>query len=127
MFDGVVLFVLRSIIAFLVVAAVVFLKRRHAPLFLFVISGSFFILGAAAPEILKPIYVVWMKLAVVLSWINTRIILLVLFYLVLTPIGLIMRMFGKDALDLKIDKSRDSYWRKKEKKPFSPLEAQRQF
>ena len=114
-------------IAFLVIAAIVILKHHHVSLSLLIISGSFFVLGAVAPAILKPVYVAWMKLAVVLSWINTRIILLILFYLILTPIGLIMRLFGKDVLDFKIKKNRDSYWQKKEKKPFLPLEAQRQF
>ncbi|MDP2905510.1 MAG: SxtJ family membrane protein [Candidatus Omnitrophota bacterium] len=114
-------------VAFLVIAAVVFLRRRHAPLSLLVISGSFFVLGIALPAILKPVYAAWMKLAVILSWINTRIILLILFYLILTPIGLIMRVFGKGTLDFKIEKNRDSYWQKKEKKPFSTLDCQRQF
>jgi len=113
--------------AFLVIAVVVFLRQRHAPLSLLIISGSFFVLGATAPAILKPVYAFWMKSALVLSWINTRIILFILFYLVLTPIGLIMRLFGKDVLDFKIEKGRDSYWQKKEKKPFSKLDCQRQF
>ena len=50
-----------------------------------------------------------------LGWINTRLILFIIFYLVFTPIGLVMRLFGVDLLDKKIDKNKNSYWRRKEK------------
>ena len=51
--------------------------------------------GLVAPRILAPAYRLWMKLAEVLAWINTRILLGVVFYLVVTPIGLIMRLLGR--------------------------------
>ena len=51
-----------------------------------------------APGILGPAYRLWMKLAEVLAWINTRILLGVVFYLVVTPIGLIMRLLGRDPM-----------------------------
>lgn len=65
---------------------------------------------------LKPVYDLWMKFAAVLAWVNTRIILIVMFYLVFTPIGLIMRIFGMDVLGLKIERNKESYWLKKDKK-----------
>jgi len=49
-----------------------------------------------APGFLGPAYRLWMKLAEVLAWINTRVLLGVVFYLVVTPIGLIMRLLGRD-------------------------------
>lgn len=76
---------------------------------------------------LKYIYRLWMKLGLVLSWINTRLILIILFYLLFTPMGIVMRMFGVDLLDRKIEKGKDSYWRKKEKKEFNPPDYERQF
>jgi hypothetical protein len=51
-----------------------------------------------APGILGPAYRLWMKLAEVLAWINTRILLGVVFYLVVTPIGLVMRLLKHDPL-----------------------------
>ena len=51
-----------------------------------------------APGILGPAYRLWMKLAEVLAWINTRILLGVVFYLVVTPIGMIMRLLGRDPM-----------------------------
>lgn len=71
------------------------------------------LLGAAIPAVLKPIYSVWMALAVVLGFIMTRVILTIVFYLVVTPIGLIMRAVGRDPLDRKLDSNASSYWLEK--------------
>ena len=65
--------------------------------------------GLVWPAGLKPVYRVWMTLAVILGYFVSRILLSVIYYLVVTPIGLIMRLIGKDLLDLKL-KDRDSYW-----------------
>ena len=67
-------------------------------------------------EFLKPVYDIWMKFAAVLAWVNTRIILIVMFYLVFTPIGLIMKLFGSDQLGLRMEKEKESYWIKKDGK-----------
>jgi hypothetical protein len=68
-----------------------------------------------------------MRFAYLLAWINTRLILCAIFYLVFTPIGLVMRLLKIDPLDRKIDKNKNSYWIKKEKKDFCPLDYERQF
>lgn len=78
-------------------------------------------------KLLKPLYALWMKFALVLSWINTRIILFLMFYLIFTPLGLILKLLGKDLLDIKINKSAKSYWRKKEKNEFGLSSYERQF
>jgi hypothetical protein len=65
--------------------------------------------GLVWPAGLKPVYKVWMSLAVVLGFFVSRLLLAIIFYLVVTPIGLIMRLLGKDLLDIKL-KDRDSYW-----------------
>ncbi len=52
----------------------------------------------------------WKKLGEILAWINTRIILTLIFYGVLTPIGLWLRLTGKDLLQLKRKPSLKSYW-----------------
>ena len=114
-------------IAFLVITLVIFLRHRHNTLPTSIISAVFFILAFIAPSLLKPVYIFWMNLAFVLSWINTRLILLVIFYLIFTPVGLALQLFGVDLLDRKIDKHKESYWRKKEEKRFNPLNYERQF
>jgi len=79
--------------------------------FLFLLAGLF------GHSLLRPVYVAWMKFAHVLGWINTRVLLGVFFYLVLTPAGLLARAFGKDLLDLKIDRSSPTYWKKRTAAP----------
>jgi ABC-type uncharacterized transport system permease subunit len=68
-----------------------------------------------------------MRFAAVLAWINTRLILIVMFYLIFTPMGLVMRLFGADPLGLKVEKDKGSYWKKMGQKPFNPQDYERQF
>ncbi len=114
-------------IAFLAITLLIFSRHRHSILPTAVISAVFFTLALILPISLKYVYILWMKLALVLSWINTRLILFIIFYLVFTPIGLAMRLFNADSLDRKIEKKRDSYWGMREKKVFNPLDYERQF
>ena len=74
------------------------------------IGGFLFSGGLLWPQILKPLYVLWMLLAHMLSWVNTRIILGVIFYLIFTPIALVMRIAHRDSLQRKINKNANSYW-----------------
>lgn len=113
--------------AFLVITLLIFIKHRHIAVSTLAISLVFFVSALLIPGYLKFPYSLWMKFAFVMGWVNTRLILFILFYLVFTPIGLVMRIFGVDALDRKIDKSRNSYWKKKEKKDFNPSDYKRQF
>ena len=74
-------------------------------------SGALFIVsGLMSPGILKPLQKIWMGFSIVIGFFVSRLIILILFYAVLTPIGLTMRLFGKDMLDQKIDKNCKSYW-----------------
>ena len=83
-------------IAFLVITLLIFSGHRHSVLPTAVISAVFFALALILPVSLKYVYILWMKLALVLSWINTRLILFIIFYLVFAPVGLAMRLFNVD-------------------------------
>ncbi|MBI04414.1 MAG: sxtJ [Pelagibacteraceae bacterium] len=74
-----------------------------------IIAAVFLGLGILFPVILKPLYIGWMIFAVILGWIMTRVILSIVFYLIMTPIGLIVKLLGKDFLALKISDSK-TYW-----------------
>ena len=78
-------------------------------------------------RIFKLIYGYWMVLARILSWINTRVILIILYFLVFTPIGFIMKLFKKDVLEIKIQKEIKSYWKKIESEELNLQNYQRQF
>ncbi len=73
-------------------------------------GAGLWILSLVSYTVMKPIHIGWMTFAFILGWINTRILLGIFYYIILTPIGLVMRLFGKDLLDEKIDKSKSTYW-----------------
>ncbi len=110
-----------------VIGAVVLLKHRHNPAYFFIPSAAFLLAGLAAPVILKPVYIVWMRLALILGWINTRVLLALIFYLIFTPVGLLMHLFKADPLDLKFEHGKKGYWRVKENSPVDPRCYERQF
>lgn len=85
----------------------------------FLLCGVLLFLGAllrSKSEEMKIIYRLWMGIAFLLGWFMSRIILLVLFYALLTPIGFIAKLFGKQFLDLQFKSDLESYWIKKENK-----------
>ncbi|MDP3832044.1 MAG: SxtJ family membrane protein, partial [Ignavibacteriaceae bacterium] len=88
---------------------------------LLIVSGLIF------PILLKPLNFIWMSFAVVLGFFMTRIILGILFYIIITPIGLIAKLFGKDFIDKRISKEKVSYWNYREQKEFSKEIYERQF
>jgi len=80
-------------------------------------SVALLIPAAVAPSILEPVHTVWMKVGHVLGWINTRILLGIVFYAIVTPLGLLSRMFGKDHMTLRLKEPVDTYRRIKEPRP----------
>ena len=114
-------------IAFLVIAVLILLKHRHSPRLFFALSAVFFAAGFIFPLALKPVYSIWMRIGFILGWINTRLILAVIFYLVFAPVGLFMRIFRIDLLDRKLEKNKMSYWRKKDDIVSGKASYERQF
>jgi Saxitoxin biosynthesis operon protein SxtJ len=86
------------------------LWRQQSPRLWAVTLAVVLVLPAlVAPRVLTPAYRAWMKLAEVLAWINTRIVLGVVFYGVVTPIGLVMRLAGHDPMRRRFDQGGESY------------------
>lgn len=110
-------------------ALAVLLWLRHKPSYpYFLWPGLTLIaIGAVLPRVLKYVYIAWMSVAFVLGFIMTRVILTLLFFLIVTPIGLVARLFGKDFLQLKLDTSASSYWIHREPKTVTPADYERQF
>ena len=93
----------------LVIALVLFFKEKDSDVYFFSIGLAFILSGIVLSFILKPFYKIWMTFAVIIGWIMTRIILAILFFFIITAIGILARLFGKDFLNLKPD-NRDSFW-----------------
>ena len=111
----------------LIIAGFLFWKEKESFQILLTFGVTFCILGIAIPFILKPIYWLWMIFAIILGWIMTRIILSLLFYIIFTTIGLISRLFGKQFLELKWDRSQNSYWNMRTVEPFNKKNYEKQF
>ena len=86
--------------------------RPIAPWFLGA-SALFFLVGSLAPGLLRPAFGPWMKLAEVLGYINTRMLLSLFYVIGITPTGLLMRGAGKDPMGRTFKKKGESsYWTK---------------
>ena len=112
---------------FVIITGFFFWKEKESFQLLLTISIFLFVLGIAAPLILKPVYVIWMVFATILGWVMTRVILTLLFYVVCTPIGLILRLSGKQLLEIMWDDSKASYWNYRTTKQFKSEDYERQF
>ncbi len=113
-------------VVFLIFSGLFFLRQKQGvAVNNLVVSCIFFITGLVLPILLRPIYIIWMQLAFYLSWINTRIILVILFYLIFTPVGLFMKLFKINLLE-KENKDK-TYWIKKERIDFNILNYERRF
>lgn len=97
--------------AILIVMGDVALARGRPASYCLLGAGIVFIAsGFFAPAVLKPFQKAWMALGLIIGFFVSRVILAVLFYGVITPIGLCMKLSGKDVLDQRIDRNKSSYW-----------------
>jgi hypothetical protein len=85
--------------------------------------------GLAVPASLKPFYKGWMILAVIMGWVMTRVVLTLVYYFVLTPIGFLGRVFGEQFLQLKLRRSGEttSYWVRRSGPAREKSDYERQF
>jgi len=85
------------------------LLQKPIPAWPFMVGTLILIPTMTKPSWLKFIYNPWMRIGHILGWINTRIILGVIFFALITPIGLIRRLLGHDTLGLEFDKKATTY------------------
>ena len=88
-----------------------------------IISSVFLILGLMNSKLLTPLNKLWFKFGMILGAIIAPIVMGVVFFLVITPIGLTMRIMGKDLLRKKYDKKKETYWIKRDK-PVNTMKKQ---
>lgn len=91
-------------------SAVSFWKAGSVWPYLLGAGGLFGLFAFVAPTLLTPLNRLWMKFGLLLHKIMTPLVMGVLFFAVIAPFGLTMRLFGKDLLGLKIEPARESYW-----------------
>jgi len=97
-------------IILIVIAGFLFWRAKELFQIFLNVGGILLFLAVTIPVVLKPIYLIWMTFAGILGWLMTRIILTLLFFLIITPIGIIGGLLGKQFLNLKWKNSKKSFW-----------------
>jgi hypothetical protein len=80
----------------------------------FAIIALFVLIALVRPGLLKPLNLIWFKFGLLLHKIVNPVIMGLLFYVTIMPIGLILRLCGKDVLNLRINKNAATYWIRRE-------------
>lgn len=101
-------------VVFLIIALYPLLHAQGVRIWAIAVSGVFLLLAMLLPHVLAPANRLWTKFGLLLHNIVSPIALGILFFLVVTPTGLLMRLFGKDPLRLRFDAAADSYWIKRD-------------
>ena len=97
-------------IVFVLIAIYPLINQGEVRIWSLIISFLFLFFGLLNSKILTPLNKLWFRFGLFLGKIISPIIMAVIFFLVVTPIGLLMRLFGKDVLNLKLNKKKSSYW-----------------
>jgi hypothetical protein len=87
---------------------------------LIALGALFAVVTVARAELLAPLKRAWMRLGELLNRVVSPVVMAVIFFAVFTPVGLVMRAFGRDALSLRYEPKADSYWKRRE--PPGPAE-----
>jgi len=110
-------------IVFAIIGLYPLLSFNFVRVWALVIALIFLFLGLTKPSVLKPLNTGWIKLGEILGKIIAPIVMLLIFFIVITPIGLMLRLFGKDILGLKFSEKVKTYWITRDKN-IGPMKRQ---
>ena len=97
-------------IIFLILGLYPTLKGNSPNIYFIFISIPFIILGLIDSKILTPLNNAWIKVGEILGMIIAPIVMAIIYFFILTPISIIVRIFGKDLLSIKFNKQVNTYW-----------------
>ena len=110
-------------IVFLIIGLWPLKNGDNLNLYFSITSLIFLILGLLNSKLLSPLNKAWIKFGEILGLIIAPIVMAFVYFIFLTPISLVVRVFGKDLLRVKFNKKIDSYWIKR-KKNLGPMNKQ---
>ena len=110
-------------IVFLALALWPLTKKGEINIFLISIALIFLVLGLLNSKILSPLNKAWIKFGEILGRVIAPIVMAIVYFLILTPISLLVRLFGKDLIGMKFSNDIKSYWIKR-KKHLGPMDKQ---
>ena len=102
-------------IVFLILSLWPLKNGNNLNLYFLITSGIFLILGSINSKLLTPLNKTWIKFGEILGLIIAPIVMSLVYFVILTPVSLIVRLFGKDLLGLKFIKENETYWIKRKK------------
>ena len=102
-------------VVFLVIAFWPLTKKSEINLYLISIALIFLVLGLLNSKILSPLNKAWIKLGEILGRIVAPVVMAIVYFIILTPISLLVRLFGKDLIGMKFSNDIKSYWIKRKK------------
>ena len=110
------LFSVLQVVFFAVVAVLLHSGTRYGQTGNVVLAISLVVglAGLAWPPLMRVVYVVWMALVFPIGWTVSHVVLAVLFYLVFTPIAIIMKLCGYDSMQRKFDRQAATYWKRRQ-------------
>ena len=111
----------------IIISIVLLFKHNYNAYWIGIIGLIFLCMGFVCPKFLCPLYKLWMSLAIIIGFFMNKIILTIFFFIVLTPVGIVLRLLKKDILNQQIDTAAKSYWIKKKKQPFDPKRYEKLF
>ena len=94
---------------FLIISIYPLINEENIRVWFLLPSIVFFILGMINSKILSPLNIIWFKFGILIGGIISPIVMAIVFFIVITPISVIMKLLGKDLLNLKKNK-KNSYW-----------------
>ena len=106
---GILFFIVFALIAFWP-----FLSGEKIRLWAILISFIFLILGVLNSQLLTPLKKIWIKIGIILGKIIAPLVMALIYFIIITPISIIIKISGKDILNMKFDSSK-SYWIKRTK------------
>jgi hypothetical protein len=100
---------------------------KYSFIYFSIIGGVLVILAFTAITVLRPFHKLWMMLALLMGFVMSRVILTILYYIILTPIGLLAKIVGKKFMPLGFDKNTTTYWEKRSVTAKQQIDYERQF
>jgi polyferredoxin len=101
-------------IVFMIISLWPIINTESIRIWSIIIASIFFILGISNSKILTPLNKVWMRFGILLGNFVSPIVMGIIFFGVVTPTGLLLKLFNKDILNLKKSRKKDTYWLKKD-------------
>jgi len=103
-------------------AVIPLLRHRTTHIWPWILASTLWLMALIWPASLSYLHRVWTRLGLALGWVNTRVILTLLFTLTIVPVGLVMRLFGRDRMARKLDPEGTTYRVPSRRRPDKDME-----